>query len=334
MKARIRLIAAGLALCVMVPTTGAWAAEPAAASADNVAEARRHFQTGVQLYREGNGRAALVEMRRAYELSPTPRLLFNIGQAAMEANDYAAAYDSLKGYLDSKSSDLTEPRRREVEKELEELRQRVGFVTIETNLPGAEVVVDGVSVPGVVSGGTITLESGRHELSVVGTDGFSFERRVDVAARDTTLLRLYRPDAPTAAGAKPAAAGSATQSTSSASAPAAGPRSLRPWAWIGVAATGAFGATTIVCGLLTRRADDSHEKLLLSVPGDRNEIESSARRVDNSALATDIFLGVTAAAAATTITLFALEPSQQHKASGSRLKLQAGVGHAAVSGTF
>ncbi len=111
-----------VAILVMLGTAmgqtsrGATASPPGEASPDLIAEARKHFRLGLQLYNEGNGRAALIEMRRAYEIAPSPRLLYNIGQAASDAKDYAAAFDAMSLYLERGGTDLNEQRREQVEK--------------------------------------------------------------------------------------------------------------------------------------------------------------------------------------------------------------------------
>ena len=159
-----------LALALLPATTASAQTRAFTPSQEQINQARRHFQAGVELYRQGNGHDAVVEMRKAYQIAPSPRLLFNIGQAALEAHDYAVAFDSLTGYLNSNSADLTEPRRREIVKELEELRQRVGFITVQTNIANAQVVLDGIAVPDDHVG-PITVQSGRHEVALLTKDG-------------------------------------------------------------------------------------------------------------------------------------------------------------------
>jgi tetratricopeptide (TPR) repeat protein len=60
-------------------------------TAEAAREARERFQRGVELYKEGDYRAALLEFRHAYRLSPNPVVLFNIAQSHYELRDYAGA---------------------------------------------------------------------------------------------------------------------------------------------------------------------------------------------------------------------------------------------------
>ena len=70
------------------------------AHADSKDAARSHFEHGVELYREGDFRAALIEFQRAYEASPNYKVLYNLGQTNLELQDYAGALKALRGYLE------------------------------------------------------------------------------------------------------------------------------------------------------------------------------------------------------------------------------------------
>ena len=76
------------------------------------------FQHGVDLFRDGDYRAAVIEFRRAYELSPNPRVLYNLGEASLEAQDYPAAQSALRRYLDEVGKDVPPARRTQVEVDL------------------------------------------------------------------------------------------------------------------------------------------------------------------------------------------------------------------------
>ena len=339
-----------LALALLPATTASAQTRAFTPSQEQINQARRHFQAGVELYRQGNGHDAVVEMRKAYQIAPSPRLLFNIGQAALEAHDYAVAFDSLTGYLNSNSADLTEPRRREIVKELEELRQRVGFITVQTNIANAQVVLDGIAVPDDHVG-PITVQSGRHEVTLLTKDGPALTHNVDVSARDATVLRLYSAEAPSVRTepsasipprAQPPVLSPPRPSTTRllqrrAEPSAAEASSLRPWAWVGVATTVGFGGTTIASALLTSRTERNHQALIQSPRRDPEEVSASERRVHNAQLTTNIFLGLTTVAALSAATLFYLdgraEPASAQRAR-PRLQLQALPGQLRLHGTF
>jgi len=114
------------------------AAEPAApaVSASSTTEARERFQRGVALYREGSFDAALAEFRRAYEIAPNYRILYNLAQVQVERHDSVAALSLFGQYLQQGGSELDAERRAQVERDMQSLRGRVVDLTVECNVAG------------------------------------------------------------------------------------------------------------------------------------------------------------------------------------------------------
>jgi hypothetical protein len=103
------------------------------------------------LFREGNKRleaqdfpAALELFRQAYERSPNPKILLNLGTTLRSLGREAEAADTYDRYLADPQADPK--RRHEVEKLVREIDKRVGRVRIAVNEPGARVLLDGRSV--------------------------------------------------------------------------------------------------------------------------------------------------------------------------------------------
>src|SRR5438105_2983977 len=86
------------------------AATPAGAQPSPVDQAKAHFKNGTDLYDENNFRGALVEFQRAYELAPSYKILFNIGQVDMELQDYAGAMTAYARYLREGGPDVSADR--------------------------------------------------------------------------------------------------------------------------------------------------------------------------------------------------------------------------------
>src|SRR5688572_21975310 len=70
-------------------------------------KARAHFKLGVDLYREGNSRAALIEFKRAYKAAPHYKLLYNLGQASLELQEDSNAIDYFTTYLRQGGDEIT-----------------------------------------------------------------------------------------------------------------------------------------------------------------------------------------------------------------------------------
>jgi tetratricopeptide (TPR) repeat protein len=71
--------------------------------------ARVHQRRGAELFRQKQYRAALFEFQRAYDKSPEPRLLYEIGRAKLELRDYLGAARSYQRYIDDSAMNERSP---------------------------------------------------------------------------------------------------------------------------------------------------------------------------------------------------------------------------------
>lgn len=74
-------------------------AVPAAAQPAPAKTADEHYEASKKLYNIEKYDEAIAELKKAYELSPDPAYLFNIGQAMRKKNDCAGALDYYRKYL-------------------------------------------------------------------------------------------------------------------------------------------------------------------------------------------------------------------------------------------
>lgn len=73
---------------------------------DSVAEAaRRHYQRGAELYKEGDFGPAWLEFSTAYQLSPKPGLLFNMARCEVKLGRPRDAIQHFRDYLKESPSD-------------------------------------------------------------------------------------------------------------------------------------------------------------------------------------------------------------------------------------
>lgn len=169
-------------------------------------DATTHYQNGVRLYyQEGNVHDALVEFQRSYELSRNWQILFALGQASYEVRDHAAALQWFQKYLLDGGAAVPSERRKVVETDIEELKRRVGRVTVESNVAGAQVSIDDRSI-GVTPLANHVVNVGEHRVTVSLPGWQAATKNVLVAMRDSvnvsmTLDRLASdvPFAPTPA---------------------------------------------------------------------------------------------------------------------------------------
>src|SRR5262249_35038574 len=143
---------AALAQC---PTEGPKPPSPTAAAQN---EAQERFQRGIELSQDGNFDAALLEMRRAYELAPTYRILYNIGLIYQQLKQYARAYDALERYLCEGGASAEHAD--DATKRLKHLEGRVAYLSITTSEPNAEVTIDDLSVGRTPLNHAVRVDSG------------------------------------------------------------------------------------------------------------------------------------------------------------------------------
>jgi tetratricopeptide (TPR) repeat protein len=147
----------------------------------SVKEAGGHFTRGVSLYNEADYRAALVEFRKAYEIAPNVAVLYNIGQAYLQLRNYGAALTNFERYKKEAGANATHAQ--EVDKSIETLRTRVGYVRVLTNEPGAEILVDDELV-GKAPQDKLLVSIGSRKITVVKKGAAPQSRSVDVAVGD------------------------------------------------------------------------------------------------------------------------------------------------------
>lgn len=268
--------ACAIAVAVLLTATGA-AAQPSpptdARSASS--EARAHFDRGVSFYEETDYAAALVEFKRAYTLSPTWQVLFNIGQSYFQVRRYAEALVTLTHFLEEGQDRIPEPRRSTAEAERADLANRVGHARISSNVAGARVTIDDTDV-GVTPLSEPTLVSvGVRMVRAVTPGNAPVEQEVSVPAGETVEVHLDFPEAAPAPSAalSPLVAVHATSAAPGASA-GRGPAFAAFGVAIAAAATGGvFGALVL------------HDKSRLEsecsgracAPGSRPDIDAVSR---------------------------------------------------------
>ena len=84
------------------------------------------------------------KFRKAYELKPAWRILYNIGQAEAAAKRYGLALEAFEQYLAEGGDEVVEERQDAVMKEIARLRNLVGYIKVTAP---SEVVVSHPRVP-------------------------------------------------------------------------------------------------------------------------------------------------------------------------------------------
>ena len=243
-------------------------------------EAKAHLQSGAALYDENNFRGALVEFQKAYDLAPSYKILFNIGQVEMELQDYAGALKAYARYLKEGGPDVPADRGAQVNAEIERLKGRVGFLVVQTTA-GAQVLVDDVQVGYAPLPDPVPVAAGQHRVTVTISGRDPVNRVFDVAGKETVTAALAIE--PGAAPTKPVATPIATPSET-------GPRSKTP-VYAMWSVTGAFVIGAGVFAVIAHGDSNDLTNLRNSYPVTADQLASQRSTTVRDAAITDVLAG-------------------------------------------
>jgi hypothetical protein len=168
--------------------------QPANASAENAAPAKAQAQAAL---REGNallgqGRAtdALMKFTDAYRLFPSPKIHYNIGQAhTLIPGHEAQAYESMSRFL-NEAIDANPKLRAAAETQRQQLRPKVGLVSVVAEPADADLLVDDVNIGRASRDAPAVIGIGTHRLALEKGATVSSPQTITIAGGETSELRL------------------------------------------------------------------------------------------------------------------------------------------------
>jgi len=321
-----------LALATVLLSTSIAAAQPSPAGAPPAAaaveEGKAHFLRGVSLFHESDFRSALVEFRRAYELSHNFKVLYNLGQTELELQDYAGARSSFQRYLFEGGGEIEAGRRASVEEDIKKLAARVARVEVKANVTDAEVLVDDVVVGKTPLKEPLLVSIGRRKLTLQKGGAVSTARFVELAGGDLVPVALDLADSRPQAPAAPLAVVPPPPAPLP-PAPASPPRTGM---WVGLGVTGALTLGAVVTGVLALGAHSSAETTLGTVGVSASAVQAAHSKTATLALATDLLGGAAIVMAGVTVALGVT--GSKTDAAPPRAAITLGPRGAAISGSF
>ncbi|MBN2525461.1 MAG: hypothetical protein JXR76_03640 [Deltaproteobacteria bacterium] len=191
-------------LCFLVITFGAVSTRaqgiPEDASEVKKTHAKMAFDEGRELFTGEKYLEAAEAFRRAYDISPTWRLLFNIAQAETAAKRYGLAIEAFEQYLAEGGDEIIDSRSDEVMSEIRRLRMLVGTVAVTAD-SDAVLYVDNAPRGVVPLPGPVRVSIGTHTVKVEKEGVVLLETEVTVAGGMTTQVTVRDGD-DSATGAK------------------------------------------------------------------------------------------------------------------------------------
>jgi hypothetical protein len=323
---------------VVVALSLAMSSRPAFAAPDEptaseraIEEARARFQKGVQLFREASYEGALAEFRRAYQLAPSYRILYNIAQVQFELHDHVEALKAFRQYLSEGGSEISTDRRAQVEADIQKLEGRVAYVEVATNVDGAQVLIDDVPVGLSPMKGAVLVNSGPRRVAVSKAGYGATARNITVAGGDRVKVAIDMTDS-----ASPRALESSSKKSASPSRDSGPSSSSRTAVWVGLGTTAAFAVGTGAFALLASNAKSDFDRELERFPTTKARIDDARSRMKTYAAITDGLGAATVVSGAVTLIIVVAsggaKPGAQQGTDTIRISPR--LGGVTVSGSF
>ncbi|MCP4751050.1 MAG: tetratricopeptide repeat protein [Proteobacteria bacterium] len=160
------------------------------AFADQDEEARSQYQRGKELFDEGKYTEAAIAFQRAYELRPSFKILYNIGQVENENGEYARALDAYTRYLKEGNEEIPADRKAQIEKEIERLKSLVGTIQVVGADENAVLMVDGRRLAVAPFEEPVMVKLGEHEVLVKSSGREVFREIMRVAGGQELIVEV------------------------------------------------------------------------------------------------------------------------------------------------
>jgi hypothetical protein len=278
-------------------------------------DARAKFNVGVTLLTDPEGpryEEAYRAFKAAYASSPSSKILGNLGLCAMKLERDDEAIAAYEKYL-ADDKDLSRAEQQQVTSDLAALKAAVAHVTLESDPSGAEIFDVRVPVRGervlndygtVAQPTRLGLHQGTHQLTarLAGYPDQTWDIDIvggqDPAPHKFVFTKEAAVQAPVPIAQAPVNAPVT---------PAVTGRPVPTSVWIGVAATGALTAATVVTGVL---AMGKHNDFVTANDGQHPQQAQSIKDSGQTMnLISDICLGGAVVAAGVTAVLYLVRPT-------------------------
>jgi hypothetical protein len=323
----------GTPTAIMLVLSLAMASRPVFAAPDEpttseraIEEARARFQKGVQLFREASFEGALAEFRRAYQLAPSYRILYNIGQVQFELHDHVEALKAFRQYLSEGGTEIAADRRAQVEADIQKLEGRVAYVEVSTNADGAQVLIDDVPVGVSPLKGPVLVNSGPRRIAVSKAGYGATARNVTVAGGDRVKVALDLSDSASPRPPESSVRRSPGKDSGSSSSHTA--------VWIGVGTTAVLAVGTGAFALVTRDAKSEFDQELQRYPTTKARIDDARSRMKTYAAITDGLGAATIVSGVVTLLIAVSSGGTKAQQGTDTIRIAPRIGGVTVSGSF
>ena len=290
-------------LAAAVCFAASWIGAPARAEGERTA--RAVFGGAVEAFNDGRYEEAVGLFREANRMNPSWKILFNIAQCEAALKRYGLAIEFFERYMAEGGDEISSERMDKVINELRRLRELVGTITVEAP-EGVEVRIDGINrgTTPMAAGLRVTAMK-EHEVRLL-RDGVEIHAQpVMVGGGQSAKVTAPKTAPAETAPMEPSdveetpVAGEGDGPAETAPTPEdaeEGSSKIKPlFFWLGLGATGLFGAGTVVMNFVVQSQYDEAKKN----PRDEDLVASG----EASQVVGYVMLGLTGAALVTTAVL-------------------------------
>lgn len=305
------------------------------------AEAQRHFEAGLAYADDPGGpkwEEALKQFQLAYQATPTPKLMNNIGVCALNLERDGEAIEAYKAYLaGGAESDLKPKQRKQIETDIATLSASLVKISLKS-VPDEITIVDrrenakGQVIRNVyqVKGGigSLGLHPGLHRITAEANGYVSQEWVVDAAPASS---HEHTFELEPVAKPKTEESGNVQTSPPPPSKTPAAERKTPTSVYIGLAATGVFAGAATAAGIIALGKSKDLDKVTVS-----SQVGDKQDQVKQWALITDIGIGAAVVSAGVTAYLYFSAPkvSKEQPLTVSRWQLAPVVTPTVAGGAF
>ncbi|MEP6653813.1 MAG: PEGA domain-containing protein [Myxococcales bacterium] len=177
------------AFCVLFAILAQIVAAKPALDAKEKAKAQNLLREGTALFERGDHAGALEKFQSAYGTYPSPKILFNIGEADRALARDVDALEVLQRFL-SEAPDAPVESRTEARRTVTDLTAKLGRITVDCRTAGAEITVDGRQVGAAPLVKPVWATPGHHQVAVRHAEFLPAIEDVEVTAGRTRTLTL------------------------------------------------------------------------------------------------------------------------------------------------
>jgi len=153
-------------------------------------DARRSWDSAIELFEARDFEGARVEFMRAWELSRNPRVLFNVGVCDKNLRRYARAATVWRQQLETGSSQLSEDEIRATQGAIAAVEPFISSLTVRANVEGATLLIDNEAAGQTPFLGPIPIDVGHHSLRLRKPGFHDGLRELEVASNKPETVEL------------------------------------------------------------------------------------------------------------------------------------------------